>query len=225
MRKVWLIPVTLIAIFFASCKTPQQPIVEDFHTKTYVERMKYFEENPLKYGQIVFLGNSLTQGGKWETYLPGKNIANRGISGDNTEGILARLDEIVKSKPSKLFIEAGVNDISLNRSNEMIIDNYRKIIKTIKQQSPSTQICITSVFPINKNVSKYKRLTGKESQILELNKQLKKLAKKTNAQYVDVFPQLMDDKGMLRKEYTADGLHLTTQGYEVWRDKLLEYIQ
>ena len=166
----------------------------------------------------------MTQGGKWETYLPGKNIANRGISGDNTEGILARLDEIVKSKPSKLFIEAGVNDISLNRPNKMIVDNYRKIIKTVKEQSPSTRIYITSVFSINKNVSKYKRLTGKESKILELNKQLRKLAKKTNSQYVDVFPRLTDDRGMLRKEYTVDGLHLTPNGYEVWTNKLLEHL-
>ena len=216
--------VVTFVIILVSCKSASQPIVEDFHTKTYMERMKYFEENPLKDGQIVFLGNSLTQGGKWETYLPGKNIANRGISGDNTEGILARLDEIVKSKPSKLFIEAGVNDISLNRPNKMIVDNYRKIIKTVKEQSPSTRIYITSVFSINKNVSKYKRLTGKESKILELNKQLRKLAKKTNSQYVDVFPRLTDDRGMLRKEYTVDGLHLTPNGYEVWTNKLLEHL-
>mgnify|MGYP000061554644 CR=1 FL=1 len=64
--------------------------------------------------EIIFLGNSITDIGEWTEVWQDIHVKNRGISGDNTFGVLARLDEVVSSKPSKIFIMIGINDISKN---------------------------------------------------------------------------------------------------------------
>jgi hypothetical protein len=116
---------SLTLLLFFAMILPAQEIQENIlENKTYIERMAYFRANPLKQGQIVFLGNSLTQGGKWDVYFPNQKPANRGIAGDNTLGILYRLNEVINAQPSKLFLLTGVNDISLNRSNDKIMNGF-----------------------------------------------------------------------------------------------------
>jgi len=135
MKKFVLTVCLLIPVFsvFSQEKKP-------YETHFYIERMEYFRQNPLEKNQIIFLGNSHTQGGKWQEYFPNKRIANRGIVGDNTDGILARLDEIINAQPEKLFILSGVNDISQNLDNDYIINNMRQIIRRVKDGSPETVI-------------------------------------------------------------------------------------
>ena len=46
-------------------------------------------------GAVVFLGDSITQGwgADFKKVFPGMKLANRGISGDTTRGMLLRLEE------------------------------------------------------------------------------------------------------------------------------------
>ncbi|NDW09784.1 hypothetical protein D0T56_08985 [Dysgonomonas sp. 520] len=187
--------------------------------------MSEFRKNPLKTGQIVFMGNSLTQGGKWSEYFPKQKPANRGISGDNTEGMLARLDEIVKAQPEKLFFLGGVNDISQNVPNDTIIKNIRTIIRRTKKESPGTIIYIQSPLPINNSFERYKRLTNKENVIDNLNKKLKKLCKKEKVNFIYIHPAFLIKKQTLDAKYTTDGLHLNKEGYSVWAKELSKYIE
>lgn len=214
----------LLTHCFQSC-TVSKEIKEDFRTETYKSRVAYFSENPLKDGQIVFFGNSITQAGEWRHYFPDFDVANRGISGDNTEGMLARLSEVTSAKPSKFFIMAGINDISLSRSNKKIIDNYRAIIQQIKKESPETEIFIQSILPINNDFKRYKRLFGKEKQVINLNQKLRILAKKGGVVFIDLFPYFADADGKLRKELTGDGLHLNAEAYWTWSNIIRRFVE
>lgn len=80
----------------------------------YWVRMEKFKKEPVVPGKIIFLGNSITEGGKWRQLLKDSTVINRGIAGDNTFGVLARLDELVKLKPASLFVLIGTNDLSKN---------------------------------------------------------------------------------------------------------------
>ena len=83
------------------------------------------------------------------------NIVNRGISGDYTEGILSRLNEIIYYKPIAVFLLIGVNEFFKDNSNNTeitpayVADNILKIAEKIKNGSPSTRIYIQTIFPIN----------------------------------------------------------------------------
>ena len=65
---------------------------QDWQYNLYHKRIIYFKKFPIGFKKIVFLGNSITEGAKsWNKRLNQKNIVNRGVSGDITEGVLERL--------------------------------------------------------------------------------------------------------------------------------------
>lgn len=57
---------------------------------------------------IIFLGNSITNGGEWSELLNNKHVKNRGISGDICMGVYDRLDAVLKGKPAKIFLLIGI---------------------------------------------------------------------------------------------------------------------
>lgn len=191
-----------------------------FETDIYKNRIKLFKQNPLEDGKIVFLGNSLIQNGNWEVLFSNNDIRNRGIIGNNTEGMITILPEIIESKPEKLFFIGGINDISQDIPNNEIIKNISCIIKETKSKSPETKIFVHSVLPINNSFERYKKLIGKEKQIIDLNKSLKKLCKKEKVTFINLYPALLDPNnkknGTLDASLTNDGLHLNQKGYEIW---------
>lgn len=198
---------------------------KEYETPHYAKRMAYFAENPIGgEGKIVFLGNSLTEGGKWSEYFPEADAVNRGIVGDNTEGMLNRIDEIVASKPRILFILTGINDISQDFTDEQIISNYRQILDRVKTDSPNTKIYVESILPINNDFARYKKLTGKEQQVISYNKALKRLCKQEKVKFLDIHSSFGDENGKLKKEITTDGLHLNEAGYTIWAKILKKYV-
>ena len=86
-------------------------------------------------GALVFLGDSITQG--WGDQFRGhfKNVpvANRGISGDTTRGVLIRLKEDVLSlNPKGVVILIGTNDLEEGAAPEVIAGNLKLIIAALK---------------------------------------------------------------------------------------------
>ena len=108
-----------------------------------------FDNLPDIRGEIIFLGNSITDGGEWFELLGNKKCLNRGISGDVTEGVLLRLPGITRVKPAKIFLLIGINDIARGRSVEEITATYRLILDKIKAETPATKVFIESVLPVN----------------------------------------------------------------------------
>lgn len=193
--------------------------------KTYKDRILSFKKYPLSKGQIVFFGNSITFAGKWKTYFPKQNPANRGISGDNTDGMLARIHEIIIARPSKLFIMAGINDISLQRENETIIRQMKLLLRQVKSGSPSTAIYVQSTLPLCSDKLKYSRLKGKEKQIEEYNTLLKGMCEEMDIVYIDIYTHLLEKPLTLKAEYTLDGLHISKEAYAIWVEQIKRYVE
>jgi len=117
----------LFILFFQTVSAQQKNGLSLYETSHYKIRMEQFQTEGLQQNKIVFLGNSLTEGGDWAARFPKQYPVNRGISGDNTEGVLARLSEILKTNPAKLFLMIGINDISQNYNNDYLCRNFEKI--------------------------------------------------------------------------------------------------
>src|SRR5690606_40081866 len=114
--------------------------------------------------------------GRWNDIAPELPILNRGISGDISFGVLARLDEILRHQPKKIFLMIGVNDLKRNVPTEYIIANYHKIVARIQKDSPKTKIYLNSILPINetKLIEAFKSV--KNADIATLNVALKKIS-------------------------------------------------
>lgn len=173
--------------------------------------------------EIVFLGNSITDGAEWFELLGNKKCLNRGISADITEGILLRLDQVTKLQPKKLFIMIGVNDLSRNMTPDEIIVNYRKILERVRIESPRTKVYVQSVLPVNPATGMAKNHTNKTPEIMELNGKLKTLATEFGHTYIDLFSLMADAENHLPRSFSVDGLHLSYKAYKVWADAIRPY--
>jgi lysophospholipase L1-like esterase len=184
----------------------------------YQKRVAAFNSEKVVKYKIIFLGNSLTQFGDWGKLLGDSTIINRGIAGDNTYGVLARLNDIMIRKPEKLFIEIGINDISQNIPQPIILKNILSIVKQVHKNSPGTKVYITSILPTNDNVkAEYPASYHKNKQINFINSQLMRHADAVDFTYIDLSKWVKDKKGDLDVRYAKpDGLHLNQQGYGVW---------
>ena len=185
----------------------------------YKELVQKFNEDPITKKEYIFLGNSITAGTDWSKLLNLPQAKNRGISGDITFGVLERLQEVINRKPAKVFILIGINDISRNIPDSLILGNYKKMIQRIKEGSKKTQVYFYTMLPVNASFAKFKNHYGKDEHILYLNDEIRKLAAK-NVTIIDLYPHFLDDQKRLKAELTKDGLHLIPAGYQVWAEVL-----
>lgn len=199
---------------------------ENKYTPFYIQRATLFEELPVCSSDIVFIGDSQTNGCEWHEIFGNPNIKNRGISGDVVAGMADRLLPIIEGKPSKLFILGGINDIARGTAPDSIVASMRKLIVEVQKESPATQIYLQSLLPIDGSYKRFLSIVGKEQQVLETNRLYKALSEELGVTWIDLFSLMVDpETGNLRKDLTNDGLHLLGAGYLVWRDAVLPYLK
>lgn len=186
-------------------------------------KVEQFRAFPNAVSDIVFLGNSITDYTDWNELLNLEQARNRGISGDITFGVLERLDEVTEGKPSKIFILIGINDISRNIPDSVILSNYKKIIRRIKKESPGTKIYFNTLLPVNNSFPDRAHF-NKDEHLLFVNEELKKLGAAEKITVIDIHPHFLDAGKRLDKKYTYDGLHLDMEGYQKWASLLKPFI-
>jgi lysophospholipase L1-like esterase len=192
------------------------PFIMDHNAK----RMARFEADPIPPASIVFLGNSITEGGRWKKLTGDSSAINRGIGGDITFGVLKRLDEIVAAKPAKLFLLIGINDIGKDIPAAVIADNIRKIIDRFKRDTPNTKIYVQSILPVNPEIQNFPQHYDKNEHVKKANELIRAVVTKMNVNLIDTFKLFSDDRGLLKQQYTNDGLHLNADGYLLWANHL-----
>lgn len=190
----------------------------------YYQRASLFDELPVYSGDIIMLGNSLTNGCEWHELLGKANVKNRGISSDVIQGVDDRLAPIVNGKPAKIFLMIGVNDISHDLGADSIATAYLKLIDRIRAELPDTRLYVQSCLPINISFGMYKGMTGRDQEIRDVNDKVCAHAAEKGFTWIDLYPAFIDGDGLLKKEYTNDGLHLLGPGYLQWRDCILPYV-
>ena len=178
-------------------------------------------------GAVVWMGDSLTEQAWWSFLTKEKPLVNRGIGGDNTRGMLARLPEILEFAPRKMFLMAGVNDLSGNRPVEEVAQNIRKMLEMVRERVPSCEVYLQSVITPNNEVLAYAYIKNKQHLMVELNEKLKAMCDEGLATWVDLRPLLHNEKGELKEELTKDGIHLHPDAYVMWVDHLkkLNYLR
>lgn len=184
-------------------------------------KVSMFKLMPNTKGEIIFLGDSITDRCEWFELFGNPSIKNRGLSGDKTSGVLDRLSEVTESKPDKIFIMIGVNDLRHDVSIEDIIKNYQSILEKINSDSPLTKIYIQSVLPINDLIGKPKTTSG---EVVKLNTKIENLASQFKIPFINIFESLVDEQGRLDKKYSEDGLHINGEGYSVWKSIIEKYV-
>ncbi len=163
---------------------------------------------------LVFLGDSITQGfgDDFQGAFPGAKLANRGISGDTTRGMLLRLaDDCLALDPSGVVMLMGTNDLEEGAEPETIASNVKAIIAAIEAKNPRTPIIVCQVFP---SAADKKRPAEK---IKKLNVLVAEAVKgDPRVRLVDTWTLFANDAGDAKAEEFPDLLHPNDQGYAKW---------
>lgn len=214
----------IVLILPAQKSWAQSQEQEPDYSEYYYHKKSLFEALPNAENEIIWLGDSITDGNQWAELFGNPKMKNRGISGDITDGVLYRLDEVTESTPAKIFIMIGVNDFARDRSVDYVLSNYRKIVDRIQEASPQTDIYIQSILPVNDEFPQFPSHTDETPDILEANRKLQKLAEEKESVYIDLFDDMSAEDNKLNPDYTEDGLHLNGKGYLVWKSAVEQYL-
>lgn len=124
---------------------------------------------------------------------------------------------IYKYNPSIVFIELGIIDLDDDKSVDDIVNNISEIIDLIKKNRPYADIYVESIYPINKDVDDFDEDILDDdidnSDIVSLNKKLKKISEDKKVGYLDTFGML-EKNGKLDKDFTDNGVYLNDDGYK-----------
>lgn len=192
----------------------------------YDRKVSLYELLPITEDDIVFVGNSITDGAELHELLGMSNIKNRGITSDVINGVSKRIEQVMKGRPQKVFLLIGGNDLSHKMSADEFEKRYEALVQKMRKLSPDTHIYLQSVMPINNDFGRYKTMIGAEKVIPEVNKRIKRIADSNGCTYIDLTDALQDPKtGKLKREYTNDGLHLTGAGYKAWMSVVAPYVK
>lgn len=187
----------------------------------------FYEMDEINHSDIVFLGDSLTD--FFPTHeLLSKKVLNRGIAGDTTDDVIKRIDEIISIKPKIIYLQIGINDMIYHKniSCEEIKRRVFNIIRILRDNK--IEVRLISLYPINRKKMAFTWVTCKfanNKKIIETNKLLKEEANKENIIFIDVYDKLLDDKGVLKLEFTIEGLHLSIKGYKAIIPEINYYLE
>ena len=186
----------------------------DHHDRYYSDRTSFFVLHGKK-SDLVMVGDSLTDGAEWEELLDSGSILNRGIIGDTAYGLKLRLDSIYSTSAKKAFVMIGINDIIKGRSTDEIFKDYQEIAKGLISHNIRPYIQSTLL------VGQGKKIYNEE--VYELNRKMLGFASEQGIDFIDLNKTLSSD-GVLRREFTEDGIHLNGDGYAEWAKAIASYL-
>lgn len=169
---------------------------------------------------VVFFGDSLTRGGKFQNYFVETQICNLGCSGDSVQKMQDRVGMVSTVHPEKIFLMGGINNLLAGESISEIQSEYLELLDSIVTECPEADIYIESLLPINIDM---KRTQVTNDDIKSLNLLLEEIASTRGYKYIDLF-SLYYENGQLPEKFTIDGIHLQDEAYNLWANAISEYI-
>lgn len=169
-------------------------------------------------GAIVFLGDSITQGwgDGFGSLFPGTKVANRGISGDTTRGVLIRLQEdVLVLKPRGVVLLIGTNDLEEKAEPGTIAGNLKLILAALRQHDPAMPVVLCSVFP---SAAAMKRPADQIRRINQLY--FEAIRDYPQVTWLDTHALFANPQGDAKPEEFPDLLHPNALGYSKWHDAL-----
>lgn len=190
------------------------------------QKMRRYEKadsiNPPAKDVILFVGSSTME--NWKSLaddFPGKPVLNRGVSGTKTIDLINYKDRLISPYQAKqIFIYEGDNDIGYKWAPEEILNQFKKLFFIIRKEKPQAEIIFISIKPSVRRLKDKERMERTNALIKEFVEQ------QANAAYADVYHAMLTPEGNLFPEhYREDGLHLTAEGYAVWKRVISKYIK
>jgi lysophospholipase L1-like esterase len=209
---------TLVAAVLALTGIARADFVQEPQAPPFEADIRRFEEadakNPPAKGGIVFVGSSSIV--LWKTLkedFPGHNVINRGFGGSQISDSIRYAHRIVTPyEPKMIVFFAGTNDIASGKSAETVFADYKAFVGKVREKLPKAPIAYISISPAPSRWDKVEIMKKANGLIKDYAQ------KEKNLLFVDVFSQMLDERGGPRPElFVQDQLHMNDKGYVIWR--------
>ena len=180
------------------------------------------QANPPEKNGILFIGSSSIR--LWQTLaddFPFVKVLNRGFGGSEMSDLVYFVNRIViPYEPSAIVVYSGDNDIANGKNPTQVLSDFQTFVKMVHDSLPQTLIALISIKP---SIARW----DKVDQMKTANELLKNYIEKNPfLTYVDTFTAMLDEDGNVRSDLLgADGLHLNTQGYQLWARKVEPFLK
>ena len=202
----------------------QAMMSQDARLRDWALLARYRDANKGVKPRVVFMGDSITDAWiqpQYGGFFPGKPYADRGISGQTTPQMLLRFrPDVIALHPEVVVILAGTNDIAANTglmTDEEIEGNLMSMSELA--QASGIRVVLSSITPVSNYHGRPAVLpmTARRppARILAINSWMKAYAAEHRYGYLDYYPAMIDQDGMLRAEFSEDDLHPNAKGYAV----------
>jgi lysophospholipase L1-like esterase len=180
------------------------------------EVQRWTEETPVSDSiTIAMLGNSLTSYADWNELLGRNDIQNFGVADFSIKQLSWLLDKwVIAAKPGLCFINGGQEDIMLGVPVERIAEDYSMILDSLLHNGIKPVVQSTLL--------RWEDEEGNR-QADRINQLLKAICKEKNIDFINL-NTILSGKNGLKPQYTADGMHLNSKGYELWSIMLKDYL-
>jgi lysophospholipase L1-like esterase len=166
--------------------------------------------------RVLFLGDSLTERFPtdapelWQQHMMPRGVLNAGVSGDRTEHLLWRLQHgnLDGPAPAGLVMLIGTNDLTHDRSPEVVAEGIRADLLYLRQRLPAARIGLLGLWP--RAMSPDAPLRAASAAV---NRLIKNCGDDRIVFYADLGGVLLDPDGRLSPEIAPDRLHLSAAGY------------
>jgi lysophospholipase L1-like esterase len=169
--------------------------------------------------RVVFLGDSITDYWALDRAFPGKPYVNRGIGGQTTAQMLLRFRaDVIALAPEVVVILAGTNDIAGNTGPTTLAETEANFVTMVElAHANRIAVVLSSLLPVHDytEASELAYPLRPPGQIGELNRWLRDFAATSGCGYIDYFGAMVDERGRLRRELAADGLHPEPAGFAI----------
>jgi lysophospholipase L1-like esterase len=173
-------------------------------------------------GGIEFIGSSSIR--MWESLasdFPGQPVFNRGFGGSEVRDSTWYADRIViPYAPCKVFFYAGDNDLNSGRSPAQVHDDVVAFVNRVHRDLPRTTVEYISIKPSPSRGNLLPAINDANARIKAT------LATLPNTGYTDVYTPMLGADGQPRAAlFREDMLHMTPEGYAIWRKALAPKVQ
>lgn len=197
---------------------PPKPFV--YTDNTFFHEVLDFDT--LYHGQpaLVMLGNSFTQKMEWHELLDRCDVITRGVHGDVTAGILARVPYATRLHPKIIFIEGGINDIDRRIAPAEILGNLKQAALGVRDAGILPVLTaityVGAAYPENDSVNR---------TISVINDSLSRFAAREGFDFINLNPQIAPD-GILNPAFArGDVCHLNAAAYRLWGNAIQRILQ
>jgi lysophospholipase L1-like esterase len=170
---------------------------------------------------ILFAGSSSMVLWPSARYFPELPVINRGFGGSQLSDLLHYLDETaLKYEPKMILLYEGDNDVAHGKGAAQIVADFETFVARVHERLPETHIAFVPIKPSIMRWDMWPTMRETNARIRALTQTDERL------HYIDVASPMLDgDRPPSASLFVSDGLHLSSEGYDLWSDVVRTFFE